>query len=170
MNRHARPFVPAALRDNSAAETRRLYTDAKRFPQVQAAAAAAERERRAAEAEFYANNPLPEPPPVSYEQAAGRVERRGLFDQTGTRDDEPPRMVTVYAVALIFQPREDGTAYPIVTLRQFVRDGRRPLTDKAATTHATEVECANWKASRAPLELFGPPTGIVTYQIIPASA
>lgn len=98
------------------------------------------------------------------------VVRRGLFDQIGTRDDTPPDLVTVYAVALIFQPREPGAADPIVILRQIVRTGRRPLTTKEVITHATELEVNGWKSSRAPLELFGVPTGIVTYQIVPASA
>lgn len=96
-------------------------------------------------------------------------------------DDEPPaviahpaaerpeaKFVTVYAVALIFQPRDSDAADPLVTLRQLVRQGRRPLTDKEAGTVAAAAEVENWKVTRPPLEAFGPPTAVVCWQAIPA--
>lgn len=227
MDRSARRPEPAALRDDSAAEFRKLYTDAKRAPAAaelarKAAAIAARRRVRATLRELAAvvgprlaaarraeelDTPAPELAALYYEQAAGRADRgpfaeqfdagavvdapdlpepparrRGLFDQTGTRDDEPPTLahpenerpeahaLTVYAVALIYAPRQGSTADPVVILRQFVRSGNRPVSHADAVTVCAALEAMHWKPKRGPLEEFDPPTGIVTYRVIPAFA
>lgn len=80
------------------------------------------------------------------------------------------RAMTVYAVALIFQPRRGVRAAPLVILRQLIRTGERPITDKEAVTLAVAVEVENWKDSRPPVESFTVPSGVVCWRVIPAFA
>ena len=93
-----------------------------------------------------------------------------LPDLCFPRLDGAGPVVTVYAVALYFDPCEGAGVSPFMTLRQFVRAGDRPLTDSEAALVAVSAELTNWKATRPPMEKYARPCPIVCYRVVPVPA
>jgi len=113
--------------------------------------------------------------------ASARAVARAVLGRIVPPADESPDLrfprvegtgpvVTVYAVALYYDPAPWSGAAPLMTLRQFVRAGDRPLSDVAAVRHAHDEERANWKADRAPLLNYVAPRSIVCYRVVPVPA
>jgi hypothetical protein len=105
-------------------------------------------------------------------QRAGRTYRRESepANLAFPRTEDAGPVVTVYAVALYYDPLPGRAAAPLMTLRQFIRSGDRPLSDNQAAYVAAREELHNWKADRPPVADYAGPVSVVCYRVVPVPA